>query len=149
MTDGILEFASAPDHDQPADSNRDNQYEIDVEALDPSNRVGSLNVDVIVTGVNEPPELTGPEIVDNYREGGTSRVATYSASDPERATITWSLVGVDGDNFSIDGGALTFDDPPDYEAQSSHSVTVQATAGGDTASISLTVHIENVEESGT
>ena len=56
---------------------------------------------------NEPPEITGPPSVD-YAESGEEDVATYTASDPEEATITWSLLpGDDADLFSdvsIDDG---------------------------------------------
>ena len=67
-----------------------------------------------------------------FEENSTDSVAVYTATDPEGEDIVWSLldenvvdgVQVDGvqvedhpdhDDFSIDGGVLTFKSSPDYE----------------------------------
>ena len=78
-----------------------------------------------VTDVNEAPVITGDAAL-NYAENGTAAVATYSATDPESATITWSLEGDDAADFEIStGGVLTFGSPPDYEnpADARHRTT--------------------------
>ena len=35
--------------------------------------------------------------------------------DPEGKDITWTLTGEDMDDFSIEGGVLTFNESPDFE----------------------------------
>ena len=147
---GVLEFASTPDHEAPADSGGNNHYDVTIQATDSNSKQGELHVDVIVRNVDEPPELTGPDAVDNFPENSaTSRqVARYTASNPERAAITWSLSGTDDSAFPLDNGTLTFKESPDYEDQPSYSVTVNVEAGGQTTSKTETINITNIEEAG-
>ena len=51
---GELTFRSIPDHERPADANRDNVYGFTVQVADGSYH-GMLDVTVTVTAVNEPP----------------------------------------------------------------------------------------------
>ena len=151
ITNGVLKFASAPDYERPEDSGGNNQYEVTVEAADSNNKRGELHVDVIVQNVDEPPVITGPDTVDDFPENSaTSRqVGRYTASDPEGATVTMSLPS-GGVDFSLAGnGVLTFKESPDFEEQSSYSVTVRVVAGSHTVNKTVTVNIQNVEEPGT
>ena len=95
FTGGVLTFKNPPDHERPADSGGNNRYEVTVQASDSNNKRGQLHVDVIVTPVNEPPVITGPEYIDNFPENSpTSRQAgRYTASDPEGANVTLDLRG--------------------------------------------------------
>ena len=90
---GVLKFASPPDYENPAYSGGNNHYDVTIYATDSTNKRGELHVDVIVQNVDEPPELTGPDTVDDFTENSsTSRqVGRYTASDPEGATVTLSL----------------------------------------------------------
>ena len=111
---GQLTFKSVPDYERPADSGRDNMYEVTVRASDGRN-YGYLEVSVTVEDVNEPPAVTGTETF-NYRENGTAVLYTFRATDPESSAITWSLSGPDDDDFAIsETGVLSFTSPPDYE----------------------------------
>ena len=109
-------------------------YMVTVTATDPDGLSASIDVTIMVTGMNEGPEVTGDSAIDNYAEKGTSLVARFTATDPEGGTIYWSLletvgtIEVDGvrlaqddvedfDAFSISAdGVLTFNIPPDYES---------------------------------
>ena len=151
LTNGVLSFSAVPDHEGALDSNRDNVCKVTVEASDSNNNTGRVNVDVVVTNVPEAPELTGPETIDDYQENSASRVATYSATDPEGGTITWSLLGADNGVLSLDSnGYLTFDEPPDFEARSNiYRVTVRASDGSIAAELGVTITVTNREEPGT
>ena len=151
ITGGVLTFKNTPDYERPADSGGNNHYEVKVQATDPNNKRGELQVDVIVTPVDEPPELNGPDTVDDFPENSaTSRqVGRYTASDPEGATVTLSLSSGDADFALAGNGVLTFKESPDYEEQSSYSVTVRAVVGSHTVDKVVTVNIQNVEEPGT
>ena len=84
-----------------------------------------------------------------YAENGMGPVATFTAVDPEGAMVRWSLSGDDMDAFMIEDGVLSFEDPPNYEAKSTYSVTVKAT--DETmmdAEQMVTVKITNEEEPG-
>ena len=97
ITNGELKFTSTPDYEHPADSGRDNHYDVTVVATDSNNKRGEQDVDVIVKNVDEPPECwTGPDTVGEFPENAsTSRqVGRYTASDPEGATVTLSLTAV-------------------------------------------------------
>ena len=104
---GALTFRNAPDYDRPADSNRDNIYELTVRAYDATNRYGSLDATVTVLEVNEAaPVVTGREN-HTVRENTTAALYTYRATDADRdTTIMWSAGGTDGNLFEVnDRGA--------------------------------------------
>ena len=151
ITNGELKFASTPDYEHPADSGRDNHYDVTVVATDSNNKRGEQHVDVIVKNIDEPPEITGPETVDNFPENAsTSRqVARYTATDPEGATVTLSLSS-GGAYFTLaSNGTVTFKESPDFEEQNRYSLTVRAVAGSHTVDRVVNVNIQNVEERGT
>ena len=153
---GTVYFRNLPDYERPADSNRDNVYEVAVRAYD--GRVyGSFDVTVTVTDVNEPPEI-GSRSRDSFTqpENRTSRLYTYSATDPERSTVTWSVQGADGRLFTIDErGQFSFDEssPPDFDTPADaggdniYNVTIQARDPEfNTASLAVTVTVTEVNE---
>ena len=112
---GQLYFRNVPDHERPADSGRDNGYNLSVRASDGRN-YGYLEVTVTVQDVNELPAVTGTDTF-TYRENGTATLHTFRATDPERSAIAWSVTGTDRDDFAIsETGVLAFANPPDYES---------------------------------
>ena len=140
-------------------------YEVEVTADDPFGESDSTIVTIMVTDMNEAPvltlegdeepvtppvtptmEITGDDAVD-YEENGTDAVATYTSTI---ATPTWTLLGVDMDDFSISGGVLSFSSSPDYEAPTDENndnvymVTVVASnGGGEVANLAVTVTVTN------
>ena len=114
----------------------------------------SIAVDIMVADVNEPPEIAGeasPSIDENTSVA--TRVAGYTAADPERGSITWSVedtAGDPSDDFEIDtGGNLRFKSSPDHEAEDEYSITIVATDDGDPAQsgeLPVTVTVADVNE---
>ena len=134
-------------------------YTVTVKATDPTNASDTISVTIAVTNEDEMPELSGVANV-TYAENGTGAVATYTARDPERATVIWTLDGNDAGDFSISGGTLRFNSPPDFEAPKgggdpgstiTYAVTVRASDGGadTTATRTVTVTVLNLDEPGT
>ena len=129
------------------------EYDIQVRAIN-ANGSGPWSAPTAATPGNEAPTLTGPTSVP-YDENGTGPVATYSATDPEGATIAWSLSGANSDAFSGDAGVLTFNSPPDYEApaddgrNNGYQVTMRASDGTNTTTRAVTVTVTNVDEAGS
>ena len=125
-------------------------YSLIVIATDPSGASDSIQVTINVTDVHDPVNITGARSV-TYAENGTGPVASYSAFDEEGHAIEWSLSGPDSDLLAIDGGVLSFRDPPSYEdpqsadADNVYGVTIGA-AGGTR---SVTVTVTDVDEAGT
>ena len=153
---GTLYFRSPPDYERPADSNKDNVYEVQIRPSD-GRHYGAFDVTVTVTGVDEPPEIrSGSRTSFTQPENRTSRLYTYSATDPERGTVTWSVAGTDRRHFAIDErGQLSFDEnnPPDFDAPGDVSgdniyhVTVEARDDQfNTANLPVIVTVTPVDE---
>jgi hypothetical protein len=124
-------------------------YSVTVAARDSGGLTDSIGVTVTVTDVDETPVITG-DAAPNYAENGTGPVATYSATDPESATIIWSLEGDDAADFEISsGGELTFKISPDYEADTDNAYEVTAVASdpaGNEARMEVTITVTDVDE---
>ena len=119
---GELTFRNPPDFERPADSDRNNEYEVTVRASD--GRVnGTFDVTVVVVDVNEAPDFrSGSKTSFTYRENGTSALYTYRATDPEQGEVSWSLRGRDAEDFVIGAtGVLSFARPPDFDSPSGSS----------------------------
>ena len=93
-----------------------------------ANQNAQVDVNIIVTNVNESPKITDedgevvePPVAVSYPENdaddapNTAAVATYVGTDPEGAAISWDLRGADAALFTIPGGVLQFRAAPDYE----------------------------------
>ena len=169
IANGALRFQSTPDHENPADSDGDNVYNVTVEASDGTD-TGSLDVTVTVTNLVDDFRVSvstrgsdtkggsggsglGIEMTSmSYPENSTATVATYAAVEPSGNTITWSAAGDDGSLFSVTEGALSFNSSPDYESpedsdgNNSYVVKVQASDGTETASLDITINVTNVNE---
>ncbi len=151
---GRLSLRFVPDYEVPTDQNQFNDYNVDVVATDDGSvgqpRSAKLRFYVIVKDVNEPPTISGPENV-TFDENASGTVARFSAVDPERGALSWSLSGADHDAFEINSGTLTYKLTalPNYETQSTFQVTVKVTDGVHTASHDLTVMINDLDEPGS
>ena len=116
----------------------------------------TIEVTVAVTNVNEPPMVEGTRAIDHAENEGTALAnASYFATDPEGANITWSLGGDDkGKFFAIsDSGVLSFAAEPDFEARprdNTYEVTVRATEVDDldplTGTLAVTVTLTDFDE---
>ena len=132
-------------------------YMVTVTATDPLGASSSIPVTIEVTNVDEAPEISGDDTTE-YPEKGMGVVGTYTASDPEDASVSWSLGGDDAGDFTIDGGVLRFAKTPDYESpkgggtdgtSNTYVVDVQATdETRRTESETVTVNVTNVNEPG-
>ena len=109
---------------------------------------------------NRPPDITGGPTSASYQENRTTSVATYTATDPDGDTISWSLPNTshetDRGDFSItSSGVLGFLNTPDYEnpvdsnRNNVYRVTVRASDGnGGSDDRNVTITVTNVEEPG-
>ena len=140
------------DIESPSDSNADNVYELAVQVTDNQDAEGNpddsvdaeLGVNITVTDVNEPPEFDPAalelEVAENY-EAGANVGDPIVATDPESATLTYSLSGADSNLFDIESlsgqisvGAetiLDYESPADYDGDNIYELVVQVTDGQD------------------
>ncbi|MCY4616405.1 MAG: Ig-like domain-containing protein [Chloroflexi bacterium] len=150
---GVLSFKVAPDFEGTT------SYTVVVIASDAQGS-GELTVTITVTGVDEPPVVSGSATL-SIQEGGTD-VASYSAEDPEGATV--SLVALSGDDaakFKIDSdGDLSFKSAPDFENPTDvatppdqpdnvYEVTVGYSDGSLTGTLDVEVTVTNLNEEPT
>ena len=135
----------------PLDHETKDSYAVTVKVVDPSLDSATITVTINVNDVDEPPVLTGPDVVD-YPENGTDAVARYTAEDPEGDTITWLLEGDDKDLFEISGGELTFKSSPDHDiagdddGNNIYEVTVKVTARSISVTLPVEITVSNVNE---
>ena len=166
---GVITFDIPPNFEVPDDDDSGNTYEFTVLATDTASRTntGAWDYAVTVTDVNEQPKFTGtPKTSFTLDEHDANEVYTttllesYSARD-EEGGVTWSLTGPDGGDFAIDGaGVVTFAAAPSFETSTgsiggnSYTFTVVATdvqsgSSRRTATVDVTVTVEDIEEAGT
>ena len=116
---GVLYFEQAPDHENPADENKDSTYSFSVHAYDQNprgrNRPGEAwyNVTVKVVNAREDLEIDGPTSKE-FPENSTDPVHTYTVIGAT-GTVTWSIAEGDSGLFTMNNGVLSFTNPPDYE----------------------------------
>ena len=141
----------------------ENSYTVTVRATDPAGASDTVDVDITVTDVNEPPVIAGDATVTFNEDTGDVAVAlvSYMVTDPEEAIFglddpdPWSVAGADSSKFTIVGGDLKFKDKPDYEKPTDankdnvYEVTVRAAdADGYIGLKAVKVTVENVDEVG-
>ena len=145
-----LTFREPPDFENQADCNMDDTYtyEVTVQATRGS-ATFTREVTVTVQDVNDAVMVVeGPA---GYVENDTEEPVTLELTGVSD-TVTWSLAtdsnaGCDAARFNMDGGTLTFREPPDHEnptdcdMDNTYEVTVQARAGADTFKRTLTIRI--------
>ena len=150
---GALSFVSAPNYEAPTDSGGNNVYDVTVQVSDGSGGVDSQAISVTVTAVNERPtdlSLSANTVAEHAANGTV--VGTVSGSDPDAGdTKSYSLTNTAGGRFAINRttGALTVANSTllNYEAATSHAVTVRVTdRGGLTYDETFTINLTNVNE---
>ncbi len=155
-----------------ADASGGDSHTVTVRATDPSGNpqaaVGDrveADSDIVVVNITvedlaEDPQISEETIADFLENGDiATALATFTADFEGTATISrWSLTGPDAGKFEISatGGALTFEDQPDYEkpgdadGDNVYEVTVRATdSDSRTGTRDVTVEVTNFDEPGT
>ena len=144
------------------------EYVLRVRVSDPSTAFATVNLIVRITEVNEPPAFnddaptllsveenpeglpvitvrhSGARIDDPPAYAVTDQDGSADGPDGYDPTIyTYTVSGADGDDFDIENGILTFKtgDEPDFEDQSSYSITVEAHSGEGVRRLSATLDV--------
>ncbi len=147
-----------------------NSYTVTVQVHDGKDAAGNeevtptiddtIAVTINLTNVNEAPTIAGTTtwpVPENSPTLGTS--AAFTVTDPDSTVHTWSVGGLDGDEFQINSaGQLRFKTSPDYEIPADvgtnnvYDVTITVIDDGtpqqsDTHEVTVTVN--NVNEAPT
>ena len=153
------------------------EYVLRVRVSDPSTASATVNVIVTVTEVNEPPafddgaptllsvvENVDPPVIRVGHSVVLIDAGTYAVTDQDGevtgtdgyydTNYTYSVSGADGDDFAFENDILTFKagHEPDFEDQSSYSITVEAHSGEGSrrlsASLDVTIEVVDGEDDG-
>ena len=173
-----LTGAPALPDDEDADEENNGAYVLRVRASDPSTASAIVNVIVRVAEVNEAPafdddaptllsvvENTDPPVITVEHGDPPIDADTYAVTDQDGSvtgpdgyddtTYTYSVSGPDGDALAFDSdGVLGFrtGHDPDFEDQSSYSITVVAHSGEGSrrlsAALDVTIEMVDGEDAG-
>jgi len=135
---GVLTFVSAPDYETKS------SYTATVTATDGTNSTDQ-SITVSVNDVNEAPAFTS--LANFSADEKQTSIGTVTATDIENDTLTYSVTGTDASAVTVDSstGVLTFNAGPDYETQSSYSVTAEVSDGSLSATQAITISINETE----
>ena len=142
---------------------------VTVTATDPSGASDTVDVIINITDVDDPPTIITPGTGDGGTNNapsfgassairdvsenvaaGTAIGAPVTATDADGDALTYSVSGADASSFSIHAstGQLMTSATLDYETKASYTVTVAASDGTDSATISVTINVNDVNEAG-
>ena len=137
----------------PLDYETEASYSVTVTVQDGSGGMDSIAVTINVNDVNEAPFFPegAPSLdVDENAEADVAFGDPVTATDPDNgATLTYSLSGADADVFAIieSSGQLKTKGPLNYEGpQNVYEVVVTASDGSLTASVDVSIAVNDVEE---
>ena len=143
---GSLNFLSAPDFENPRDSNGDNTYTLTVQVDDGNGQLNSTASQVIAINVTDINETDVSDISDldnsvdavaENSSGGTRVGITANAIDPDATSsaIIYTLIDDADGRFSIDSasGVITVssvENAPglDFENQQNQKIIIRATS---------------------
>ena len=132
---GELTFTSLPDYETQS------SYTAVVTVVDGSNTTNQA-ITISVLDVNEAPvftSLSSFSVVENQ-----TSIGQVQATDPEGSDLTFSTSVTD---ISVTpAGVLTFNSVPDYEVQSSYSISVNVSDGVNNSTQAITVSIVDVDD---
>ena len=149
---GAVSFKSAPDYENPIDSNRDNAYSVQIQVSDGTNLV-TQNLSITVTNVDESPAITSPSTASIPEN--TSFVINVTGSDPEVRLPHYGITGgADQAKFTLNflSGALSFVSQPDFEHPSDanhdnvYEVQVALSDGAHLVTQNVSVTVADVNE---
>jgi hypothetical protein len=141
-TNGKLKFINAPDYESPIDLNEDNLYELNVSITDQAGAFVSKELFITVTNVDEAPVL---ETIPNqtiYEEGALNITLNSSDAEGDPITYTASSSDITKATVNIVNGKLVV--TPIANKSGTVTVTVNATANGQTTTQTFTIELPSV-----
>ena len=135
---GTLYFDFIPDYEtQPT------QYTATVTAHEYDDlHTASKFITVNIIDLNEAPTISSPATF-NAAENQTA-IGTVSATDVDGDSLTYSISGSEINISS--SGVLTFATAPDYETETSYTVTVTVSDGAISTTQSILINVQDINE---
>mgnify|MGYP001174667484 FL=1 len=153
-TSGAITFKTNPDFETPTDINSDNTYEITVEASDGTDTVTDDLVITILDVENEGNPIIEGLSSQSINENDSIGIS-FTVTDPQNDTISFSLSGVDKDlftltfdglNASLTSSSKDYELPEDSDANNVYLVSVNFSDDLNTTSQEVEVSISNIND---
>ncbi len=153
-TSGAITFKTNPDFETPTDTNSDNTYEITIEASDGTDTVTDDLVITILDVENEGNPIIEGLSSQSINENDSIDIS-FTVTDPQNDTITFSLSGVDKDlftltfdglNASLTSSSKDYELPEDSDANNIYLVSVNFSDDLNTTSQEVEVSISNIND---
>ncbi|MGD9971335.1 MAG: cadherin domain-containing protein [Sulfuricurvum sp.] len=126
---GVITFTTAPNYENPTDTNHDNIYTLTVTVSD-GFLTDTQDINITLTNVNEPPttiSLSNSSIAENNPTNTLIGTLTTTDTDANN-TFSYSILGVgDAASFTISGNQLLTNASFDYETKNSYTLTLRST----------------------
>ena len=152
---GELKFITNPDFENPADSDTNNIYLIEVTVRD--NGLGSptdtQNIAITIIDANDPPVVANAISDISLNEDSSDTIINlenvFNDQDDDNVSITKSVVSSDTSlvSASIVGNTLTLDYQPNQSG--SATITVTANSNGQTVNDVFSVNVNSVDDAPT
>ena len=114
-TTGAVTFSTAPNFENPGDSDKNNVYVIELTATAGGTSSATKLVSIRVTDVNEVPAFTSGTAV-SVKERTPGVIYTATATDPDAGNnITFALTAGAAD-FNLSGDKVSFITPPTFNS---------------------------------
>ena len=114
-------------------------------SISQGDKTSSAEVTVTVSAVNDAPTIDIASTIQ-VSENQTA-VTTVSVSDIDEDELTLTLGGTDADSLNLSNdNVLTFKESPNFEDQSSYSITLSLSDGFETTSKNIQIIIDDVQE---
>ncbi len=142
-SDGTITTAASLDYETTT------SYTLTLTATDGTNTVTqnfTVNVnDLKINTLAVTLANSGAALAESSSSG--TSVGSSSITNPESETVSYALSGTGSSNFAVDSsGNVTTNATLDFETAQSYSLTLTATAGGNTTTDAFTINVGNVEE---
>ena len=126
-------------------------YTVTVIAADLEGLTGSIEVNIAVNDVNEPPEFGAASVsraIDENSAPGTNLGSPVTATDPEGAALSYSSTGANPGGFTVTAaGQIRTGRELDHESNPSHAITLRAQdPGGLADTVQVTINVTNVND---
>ena len=164
---GVITFKSAPDYENPADSDADNEYALCIKASDnggaagtyfeETSRGGAATLIVNVQDLDDTSPVFTSSGTFSVDENQTS-IGTVTATDEDSDTLTYSIS--DGDtelSINSSSGVLIFNSAPNYEVKprypptgsSGEAYEVTVSDGTNSTTQEIVININDVNDAPT
>lgn len=157
---GVLTFKTAPDFENPNDSDKNNTYQVEITVQDRAQLSDSQLFTITINDANDAPMITseGGAVTANLSvvENTTTTVTTVTSTDQDKDTPVYAISGgADATRFVIDpvSGTLRFASAPDFETpldanqDNVYEVTVTVSDGrGGVDSQQLSIRVTDTNE---